>query len=115
MCQPPNPVITLFGEKIMNQAIFNLLPSKAVTWWAQQKSTTRVTARNLSNAQLGREYIIKDILTDDQNMVSFLFSLGCFKGQSITVISVLSENYVITVKDARYSIDVDLAKAVVLV
>ena len=54
------------------------------------------------------------LFPDDQDIVNFLFTLGCFKGESITLISILADNYVIIVKDARYSIDVDLAKAIKL-
>lgn len=70
--------------------------------------------KNLADAELNREYIIGDIESDDEAVKNFLFTLGCYQGQTVTVISVLSENYVISVKDARYSIDADLAKTVVL-
>jgi len=69
---------------------------------------------NLSNAIIDKEYLIKEIQTDDTELKNFLFSLGCFKGESVTIISVLSENYVINVKDSRYSIDADLAKAIII-
>lgn len=70
--------------------------------------------QNLVDANVDQEYIIKDIITNDSELRNFLFTLGCFAGEFITVISVLSENYVISVKDARYSIDSDLAKAIVI-
>lgn len=97
----------------MNQAVFNLLPDRAITLLqSKSKKTTKHTVNNLSEALINREYIIQDVVTDDQEIVNFLFSLGCFKGQLVTVISVLSENYIIAIKDARYSIDADLARAV---
>ena len=100
----------------MNQAIFNFLPNIAVTLLQSKYKKIRAfrPAKNLSEAQVNKEYIIDNVIADDKAMINFLFTLGCFKGESVTVISVLSENYVITIKDARYSIDADLAKAVIL-
>lgn len=69
---------------------------------------------NLANAQIDTEYIIKEVRTDDEELGHFLFTLGCYEGETVTVISVLSENYVISVKDARYSIDKDLAEAIIV-
>lgn len=67
---------------------------------------------NLMDANLGEEYIIKDIVTDDEELNSFLFSLGCYSGEPITVISRKKSGCVISVKDARYNIDNDLAQAI---
>ena len=47
-------------------------------------------------------------------MRDFLFTLGCFEGEKVTVISVLADNYIIHVKDARYSIDKELARAILI-
>lgn len=69
---------------------------------------------NLAQGRINKEYIIKDIKTNDKEMKNFLFTLGCYEGESVTVISVLAENYIITVKDARYSIDKDLAEAIII-
>jgi Fe2+ transport system protein FeoA len=71
-------------------------------------------AMNLAQGRLNTEYIIKDIKTNDDELKDFLFTLGCYEGESVTVISILAENYVITVKDARYSIDKDLAEAIII-
>lgn len=98
----------------MNQAIFNLTAEKALRLPSENKSIRQTAANNLSEAEINKEYIIENVLADDPQVVNFLFTLGCFKGESVTVISVLSENYVITIKDARYSIDAELAKAVTL-
>lgn len=68
--------------------------------------------KTLSEADVNVEYVIQDIVTDDDEMKNFLFSLGCFKGESLTVISILAENFVISIKDGRYSIDSDLAEAI---
>ena len=69
---------------------------------------------NLTQAEINMPYIIKAVETTDLNMIDFFFTLGCFEGEKITVISVLAENYVINVKDARYSIDEDLARAILV-
>jgi len=69
---------------------------------------------NLAQGRVNTEYVIKGIKTNDMDLKNFLFTLGCYEGESITVISVLAENYVITVKDARYSIDKDLAEAIII-
>ena len=67
---------------------------------------------NLIDANIGEEYIIKDIVTDDEELNSFLFSLGCYSGEPITVVSRKKDSCVISVKDARYNIDNDLAEAI---
>jgi len=100
-----------FKEVIMNQAVLNLLSGKDKTS-VQETPKGTSSATNLFEAEMNKEYLITDVVSDDKEIVNFLFTLGCFKGQSVTVISVLSETYVLAVKDARYSIDADLAKAV---
>ncbi len=67
---------------------------------------------NLTEAKIGEEYIIKDIVTDDEELNAFLFSLGCYSGEPITVISRKKRGCVVSVKDARYNIDSELAKAI---
>ncbi len=67
---------------------------------------------NLKNAVEGIEYIIKSIETDDEELDSFLFSLGCYSGESITVISRLKGGCVVSIKDGRYTIDNQLAEAI---
>ena len=66
----------------------------------------------LRTAEEGKEYIIKAIETDDEELNSFLFSLGCFSGESITVIKRRKSGCVVAVKDGRYSIDNALADAI---
>lgn len=68
----------------------------------------------LQNAELGSEYIIQRIDTDDEELDSFLFSLGCYSGEPITVVARKRRGCVISVKDARYSIDDQLAQAIVV-
>jgi len=68
--------------------------------------------RNLSDASVGTPYMIQGIKASDQDLIDFLFTLGCYEGEEITVISILAENFVINIKDARYSIDRELAEAI---
>ncbi|MBR3683689.1 MAG: ferrous iron transport protein A [Lachnospiraceae bacterium] len=67
---------------------------------------------NLAEAVEGTEYIIKEIVTDDEELDAFLFSLGCYSGEPITVISHLKGGCVVSIKDARYNIDKELARAI---
>lgn len=67
---------------------------------------------NLKNAQEGIEYIIKAIETDDDELDSFLFSLGCYVGEPITVISHKKGGCIVSIKDSRYNIDNQLAEAI---
>ena len=69
---------------------------------------------NLTNAEEGKEYIIQRIETDDEELNSFLFSLGCYSGEPITVISRRKGSCTVSVKDGRYSIDNQLAEAIVI-
>ena len=66
----------------------------------------------LLDAKEGQEYIIKDIAADDEEMVSFLFALGCYSREPITVLSHLKGGCVVSIKDGRYNIDTDLAQAI---
>ena len=67
---------------------------------------------NLRNAEEGREYIIKSVDTEDRELNSFLFSLGCYSGEPITVIKRHRSSSVVSIKDGRYSIDNSLAEAI---
>ncbi len=69
---------------------------------------------NLTEVQEGKEYIIQDIVTDDEDMDAFLFSLGCYSGESITVVSRKKNSCVVSIKDGRYNIDNQLAEAIVV-
>ncbi len=68
----------------------------------------------LKSAQPGTEYIIKAIETDDEELDAFLFSLGCYSGEPITVISHLKGGCVVSIKDGRYNIDNELADAIII-
>ena len=69
---------------------------------------------NLANAQEGIEYIIRRIETDDEELNSFLFSLGCYSGEPITVVSKKRGGCVVSIKDSRYNIDNQLAEAIII-
>ncbi len=66
----------------------------------------------LIEAQEGIEYIIKEIVTDDEELDAFLFSLGCYAGEPITVVSRKKGGCVVSIKDSRYNIDNQLAGAI---
>lgn len=69
---------------------------------------------NLTEAIIGKQYIINSIETDDEELDNFLFTLGCYSGEPITVISHRRGNYVVSIKEARYNIDTELAQAIVI-
>lgn len=69
---------------------------------------------NLTEVQAGKEYIIKKIQTDDEELNAFLFSLGCYSGEPITVISHLKGGCVVSIKDGRYNMDNHLAAAIII-
>ena len=66
----------------------------------------------LLNAEEGREYIVSQIDTDDEELNSFLFSLGCYSGEPITIVTRRKHGCVVSIKDGRYNIDNDLADAI---
>ena len=67
---------------------------------------------NLNDAELGVEYKVAEVNTyGDEEMKAFLFSLGCYSGESITVVD-KKKNLVVSIKDARYNIDPELAEAI---
>lgn len=71
-----------------------------------------VTHMNLMDAQAGKEYIIRQIVTNDLELDGFLFSLGCYSGEPITVISHRRDGCIVSIKDGRYSMDRQLAQAI---
>lgn len=62
----------------------------------------------------GEEYIIKDIATEDEELNAFLFSLGCYSGEGITVVTRRKSGCVVSIKDGRYNIDNELASTIVI-
>ena len=69
---------------------------------------------NLTNAEEGKEYIINSIETNDEELDAFLFSLGCYSGEPITVISHIKGGCIVSIKDGRYTIDTQLAEAIII-
>ena len=69
---------------------------------------------SLLEAREGEEYIVREILTEDEELDSFLFSLGCYSGEPITVIAHRKSGCVVSIKDARYNIDSNLAQAIAI-
>lgn len=67
---------------------------------------------NVTNAKKEKPYLIREIKTNDAELNSFLFSLGCYAGEEITLVSSRQGSYVVAVKDGRYSIDAQLAEAI---
>ena len=67
---------------------------------------------NLFNAEEGKEYIIQSIETNDEELDAFLFSLGCYSGEPITVVTRMKSGCIVSIKEARYSIDKQLASAI---
>ena len=68
----------------------------------------------LLEALEGTEYIVKELHTDDEELESFLFTLGCYSGEPITVVSRKKSNCVVSIKDGRYNIDNQLAEAIIV-
>jgi Fe2+ transport system protein FeoA len=94
----------------MNEAINR----KMVILTSEKMEDYSSKVKSLSNSKTNKEYTIKEVKTNDEELKSFLFTLGCYKGETVTLLSILGENYVIHVKDARYSIDKDLADAIIV-
>lgn len=69
---------------------------------------------NLKEAEEGKEYIISRIETDDEELNAFLFSLGCYSGEAITVVRRMKGGCIVAIKDARYNIDSQLAEAIII-
>ena len=70
---------------------------------------------DLTMAEESKEYIIKQInIFDDEELTSFLFSLGCYSGEAITVIAHRKGGCTVSIKDGRYNIDTQLAKAIII-
>ena len=69
---------------------------------------------NLLDAREGVEYIVDRIETDDEELDAFLFSLGCYSGEPITVLNHVIGGCIVAIKDGRYNIDKQLAKAIII-
>lgn len=69
---------------------------------------------NLTEAQVGKEYMVKDIITQDEELNSFLFTLGCYSGEPVTVVTHLKNSCIVAIKDGRYNVDKQLAKSILI-
>lgn len=69
---------------------------------------------NLTQAEEGKVYLVRKVETDDEEMIAFLFSLGCYSGEPITVVSRRRGGCTVSIKDGRYNIDNQLAEAILL-
>lgn len=69
---------------------------------------------NLLTATVGTEYFVQQIVTDDEELNTFLFSLGCYVGEPITVVSRRRGSLTVAIKDSRYNIDNQLAEAILV-
>ncbi len=76
-------------------------------WW-------RMKEKNLTTISLNTTARIKRLDTQNKDLEHFLFTLGCYPGEDITLVSIVSATYIIVVKDARYSIDKDFARAIIV-
>ena len=70
--------------------------------------------KNLLQADIGQTYIVKEIDTEDEEMNAFLFRLGCYSGEPITLISKKRKSCIVAIKDSRYGLDNQLAEAVII-
>ncbi len=73
-----------------------------------------INERALTDVKMNTEHTIKSVETENSEVQDFLFTLGCYEGENVTVISMLGDQYVIVIKDARYSIDRDLANCIII-
>ena len=78
------------------------------------KTMKRVIYMTLKQAETGKEYIIQRIETDDDELNAFLFSLGCYSGEPITVVARRRGSCTVSIKDGRYNIDEQLAEAIIV-
>ena len=92
-------------------AIDNSTSGKAAEAESYDAASGRMT---LLDAEPGQTYIIKEINTDDDDMNSFLFRLGCYKGEPITLISKKKKSCIVVIKDGRYNLDQMLSEAIIL-
>lgn len=67
----------------------------------------------LSQATVGQTYKVNRI-EGKEKVQKFLFTLGCFEGEEITLISKLAGNYIVNIKDSRYALDEKMARTIIL-
>ncbi len=99
---------TTTTQDVASEAMSNV-ESEAVS--KEEEKAENIT---LLDAEPGKTYIIKEINTDDDEMNSFLFRLGCYPGEPITLISKKKKSCIVVIKDGRYNLDQLLSEAIVL-
>lgn len=80
----------------------------------KRKGMCCIPEDSLVRAELNKEYTVKSIETNNDEIRDFLFTLGCYEGEHITMISIMANQHVIVIKDARYSIDTELAACIIV-
>ena len=83
-------------------------------FFEKKESINASGSMTLLDAEPGQTYIIRDIRTDDDEMNSFLFRLGCYKGEPITLISKKRKSCIVVIKDGRYNLDLMLSEAIII-
>ncbi len=68
----------------------------------------------LSLGNIGSTYTVKSISNEDEELMDFLFTLGCYEGEKISLVSEISGNLVVSIRDGRYNIDKNLASLIVV-
>ena len=81
---------------------------------AKENATEVVDKMTLLDAETGKTYVVKEINTDDDEMNSFLFRLGCYVGEPITLISKKKNSCIVVIKDGRYNLDDLLSEAIIV-
>lgn len=90
--------------------------NKGTASTAEEKETYEAASQNrtLLDAEPGETYIVKEINTDDDEMNSFLFRLGCYEGEPITLVSKKRKSCIVVIKDGRYNLDELLSEAIII-
>lgn len=68
----------------------------------------------LAEGSQGASYTVSSINTEDEELESFLFTLGCYSGETVTLVSVVGKSFTVSIRDGRYNMDDNLAKAIVV-
>lgn len=68
----------------------------------------------LAEGTIGQTYTVTGIDAEDEELISFLFTLGCYSGEEISLVSSISGSFVVSIRDGRYNIDTKLAQAILI-
>ena len=98
----------LAGFILTDREIGQAVPSQAA------ETGSSAARRTLLDAEPGTTYIIREILTDDEEMNSFLFRLGCYEGEPVTLVSKKKNSCIVVIKDGRYNLDRQLSEAIII-